>query len=75
MLSAFSRAQDVPRSDAISLESVADRRRHFDAREGHTYAMHLYLDYQDGAWPEVHTVAFSFDLHDWEERTIEVMPS
>ena len=30
--------------------------------------MHLYLDYQDGQWPEVHTVLFSPGAHDWEEE-------
>ena len=37
--------------------------------------MHLYLDYQDGQWPEVQTVLFSPGTHDWEERCIRVEPS
>jgi len=30
------------------------------------------LDYQDGRWPEVHTVLFSPGTHDWEEKSIRV---
>lgn len=37
--------------------------------------MHLYLDYQDGRWPEVHTVLFSPGTHDWEEKGIRVEPT
>ena len=37
--------------------------------------MHLYLDYQDGQWPEVHTVPFSPGTHDWEEKSIRVVPT
>ncbi len=55
---AFSKAQDVPASEEVVLDTPDARRRHFDAREGHTYCMHLYLDYQDGRWPEVHTGDF-----------------
>ena len=37
--------------------------------------MHLYLDYQDGNWPEVHTVSFSSGTHDWEKKSITVNPT
>jgi hypothetical protein len=37
--------------------------------------MHLYLDYQDGAWPEIHTVTFAKGTHEWEQRTITVKPT
>ena len=72
---AFSKARDVAASEAVVLDTPAARRRHFDAREGHAYCMHLYLDYQDGQWPEVHTVLFSPGTHDWEEKSIRVEPS
>jgi hypothetical protein len=71
----FSKARDVAASEPIVLDTPAARRRHFDAREGHTYAMHLYLDYQDGQWPEVHSVRFSPGTHGWEEKSIRVAPS
>lgn len=72
---AFSKAQDVAASEPLVLDSPAARRRHFDAREGHTYGMHLYLDYQDGQWPEVHSVPFSPGTHDWEQKSIRVTPT
>jgi hypothetical protein len=72
---AFSKAREVVASEKIVLDTSAARRRHFDAREGHTYCMHLYLDYQDGQWPEVHTVFFSPGTHDWEEKSIRVEPT
>ncbi len=72
---AFSKAREVAASEEVVLDTPAARRRHFDAREGHTYCMHLYLDYQDGQWPEVHTVRFSPGTHDWEEKSIRVAPS
>ncbi len=75
MVRAFSKARDVAASEQIALDTPAARRRHFDAREGHTYFMHLYLDYQDGQWPEVHTVLFSPGTHDWEEKSIRVEPA
>ena len=37
--------------------------------------MHLYLDYQDGRWPEVHTAPFSSGTHEWEEKSIRVEPT
>ena len=74
VVSAYSKAQDVASSEEVALATPAERRQHFDAREGHTYCMHLYLDYQDGQWPEVHTVPFSAGTHDWEEKTIRVEP-
>jgi len=75
VLRAFSKARDVVSSEAVVLDTPAARRRHFDAREGHTYCMHLYLDYQDGQWPEVHSVPFSAGTHDWEEKNIRVEPA
>ncbi|NLX96879.1 MAG: hypothetical protein GXY83_11945 [Rhodopirellula sp.] len=75
VLRCFSKAQDVATSEEVVLDTPAARRRHFDAREGHAYCMHLYLDYQDGEWPEVHTVLFSSGTHDWEEKSIRVEPT
>ena len=71
----FSKARDVASSEEVVLDTPAARRRHFDAREGHAYCMHLYLDYQDGRWPEVHTALFSPGTHDWEEKSIRVEPT
>jgi hypothetical protein len=71
----FSKAVDVATVAPLVLDTPAARRHHFDAREGHTYAMHLYLDYQDGQWPEVHTVQFSPGSHDWEEKSLRVEPT
>ncbi len=75
VLRAFSKAREVAASEDVVLDTRAARRRHFDAREGHAYCMHLYLDYQDGQWPEVHTVRFSPGTHDWEEKSIRVEPT
>lgn len=72
---AFSKAQEVASSEKVVLDTPAARRHHFDAREGHAYCLHLYLDYQDGQWPEVHTVPFSPGTHDWEEKSIRVEPT
>ncbi len=72
---AFSKAQGVATSEEVVLDTPAARRRHFNAREGHAYCMHLYLDYQDGQWPEVNTVLFSPGTHDWEEKSIRVEPT
>jgi hypothetical protein len=72
---AFSKAKEVAASEAVVLDTPAARRRHFDAREGHAYCIHLYLDYQDGQWPEVHTVLFSPGVHDWEEKSIRAAPT
>ena len=74
VLRAFSKAQGVTASEEVVLDSPTTRRHHFDAREGHTYCMHLYLDYQDGQWPEVRTALFSPGTHDWEEKSIRVAP-
>ena len=74
VLRACSKAENVAQADPVLLDTFASRRRHFDAREGHTYAMLLYLDYQDGAWPEVRSVSFAPGTHDWEPQTIEVRP-
>jgi hypothetical protein len=73
--SAFSKSSEVISSDKIVLDTTTSRRRHFDARDGHTYCMHLYLDYQDGHWPEVHSVPFSAGTHDWEQKSIHVEPT
>lgn len=70
-LSAWSKADSVP---ASPLNSITDRRKHFICREDNIYAMHLYLDYQDGNWPEIHTVAFPAGTFDWEKRSITVNP-
>ena len=71
ILKGWSRAKDVPKSD---FRAVTNRRRHFSVRLGHVYCMHLYLDYQDGRWPQIHTAAFSAGTHDWEEKVIKITP-
>lgn len=71
VLTAHSKAFRIPRSD---LSRIENRRFHFAERLGHYYCMHLYLDYQDGAWPEIHTAAFSPGTHDWESRVLRVVP-
>ena len=68
---AWSKAEAVPGS---VLDAIGDRRAYFICRETNTYAMHVYLDYQDGHWPETHTVAFSDGTHDWEKRSVTVNP-
>ena len=70
-LRAYSKAENIPRSD---LNAINNRRHHFKVREDYIYCMHLYLDYQDGRWPEIHTVRFSPGSHDWEKKIITVMP-
>ncbi len=75
VLRAFSKAREVAASEEVVLNTPAARRHHFSAREGHTYCMHLYLDYQDGQWPGVHTALFSPGTHDWEEKSIRVEPT
>ncbi len=70
-VSAWSKADAVPSSP---FTAIVNRREHFMCRETNTYVMHVYLDYQDGQWPETHTVAFSAGTHDWEQRTIAVNP-
>ncbi len=70
-VSAWSKADTVPGSTFTSIEN---RREHFICRETNTYAMTVYLDYQDGQWPEAHTVAFAAGTHDWEKRTLTVTP-
>jgi len=72
-LTAYSKAEGVPKSE-LKAVTDANRRDHFGERLGHFYAMHLYLDYQDGEWPEVHTFAFSPGTHDWEEGKITAVP-
>lgn len=72
--SCYSKARDIPAVETPKLDSPAARRQHFDAREGNTYCLHLYVDYQDGQWPEVHTVSFSSGTHDWEQKQILVNP-
>lgn len=71
ILSAYSKAQNVSRSD---FNGITNRREHFNCREKYIYCLHLYLDYQDGQWPEIHTVSFSAGSHDWEKKTITVTP-
>jgi hypothetical protein len=74
-LRAYSKAEDVIASKTTDLNVLSERKKHFDARVGNLYCMHLYMDYQDGQWPEVHSVAFSPGSHDWEEKVIHVAPS
>lgn len=69
---AFAKARDVASSEKIALDTPEARRRHFDAREGHAFALRLYLDHQDGQWPEVQSAEFSPGSHDWEEKVIRV---
>lgn len=72
-LTAYSKCVDIKKSD---LKNITDenRRDHFGERLGYYYAMRLYLDYQDGSWPEIHTYAFSPGTHEWEEGKITVTP-
>ncbi len=71
LLTAYSRCENVLRSD---LNKIEDRRNHFICRQSHIYCVHLYIDYQDGSWPEIYTASFSPGTHDWEKRTIKVVP-
>jgi len=70
-LTVHSRSEQIP---ASTLTKIVDRRAHFMARKGNTYCAHLYLDYEDGQWPEVHTFAFAPGTHDWEKGSITVTP-
>lgn len=70
----WSKCEDVEKSEPVVLKTWEQRDKHFSAREGSTYCAHLYIDYQDGQWPEVHTVLFSAGAHDWEEKIITVKP-
>lgn len=72
-LTAFSKSIGIQKSELKSITDI-NRRNHFGERLGYYYAMHLYLDYQDGSWPEVHTYAFSPGTHDWEKGEITVIP-
>ncbi len=72
-LTAFSKSENVRKSELKTITET-NRRDHLGERLGYYYAMHLYLDYQDGSWPEVHTFAFSPGTHDWEEGKITVVP-
>ncbi len=72
-LTAFSKSRDVQKSELKAVTEM-NRRDHFGERLGYYYAMHLYLDYEDGNWPEVHTFAFSPGTHDWEKGKITVVP-
>lgn len=71
ILRAYSKAENVRRSD---LNHITDRRNYFKCRESYIYCVHLYIDYQDGEWPEIYTVSFSPGTHDWEEKTIKFTP-
>ena len=73
--SAWSKSNSVDRVDSVDLNILADRKKHFDAREAHSYCIRLYLDYQDGQWPEVHSENFSAGTHDWEQAKITVVPT
>jgi hypothetical protein len=70
-LRVYSKSEDVPRSELVS---ITDRRQHFSCREAYIYCVHLYIDYQEGEWPEIYTASFSPGTHGWEERTIKVIP-
>ena len=72
-LTAFSKSINVKKSELKAITET-NRRDHLGERLGYYYAMHFYLDYQDGSWPEVHTFAFSPGTHDWEEGKITVVP-
>ena len=48
----LSKAEEVATSEEVVLDILLLRGRHFDAREGHAYCMHLDPDHQDGQWPE-----------------------
>jgi len=72
-LTAFSKSVNVKESELKAITET-NRRDHLGERLGYYYAMHLYLDYQDGSWPEIHTFAFSPGTHDWEEGEITVVP-
>jgi hypothetical protein len=71
----WSACRHVPRSDPVTLDSWESRDRHFSARESHTYGLSLYLDYQDGEWPEAHTAAFAAGTHDWEMGQVAAVPT
>ena len=75
LLTIHSKAENVLQSDELDLNILTSRRNHFNVREAHTYCAHLYLDFQDGRWPEVYTVTFSSGTHDWEVKTIRVTPT
>jgi len=72
-LTAFSKSRNVQKSELKAITGM-NRRDHFGERLGYYYAMHLYIDYEDGNWPEVHTFAFSPGTHDWEEGQVTVVP-
>lgn len=74
-LEVWSRAEGVVSSEPIPLRSREERDRHFSAREGAAYAAHLYLDYQDGSWPEVTTALFAPGTHGWERQSLTVYPA
>jgi len=73
ILTAYSKSENVQKSELTAITEI-NRRDHFGERLGYYYAMHLYLDYQDGNWPEVYTFAFTPGTHDWEEGKITVVP-
>ena len=73
-LTVASRANDVTRVDSVDLNRIGQRRTHFDIRDAYSYCARLYLDYQDGSWPEVHAANFQPGTHDWEIQTITVTP-
>jgi len=73
--SAWSKCENVERVDSVDLNILAEREKHFDVREAYSYSIRLYLDYQDGQWPEVHSENFSGGTHDWEQKKITVVPT
>jgi hypothetical protein len=74
-LELWSRSEGVVKSEALTLRSWEERDLHFSAREGATYAAHLYLDYQDGSWPEITSASFSPGTHEWEKQSFTVYPA
>ena len=72
IITAYSKCKNVKKAELKNLNILKNRRSHFNSREGYIYAIHVYLDYQDGNWPTVHSTSFSPGTHDWQkiEKTI-----
>jgi len=71
VLELFGKADGVPRS---KLKKITARRRWFNQRKGWHYCAHLYLDYGDGAWPKVHTIALPAGTYGWRKERLRVVP-
>ncbi|MBU0715173.1 MAG: hypothetical protein KJ964_07445 [Verrucomicrobia bacterium] len=74
VLTAYCKADAIPRSDKVDLNNLDERMKHFDVREAYTCCVRLYLDYQDGEWPEVHSGYFTPGTHDWDKVEVRVTP-